>query len=226
MKPAHLALLPLLVVAAASAAEFVPPPPGTYELHHIMPAPSGTVLDERGAAAPLSRFTTGRVTLLSLIYTRCRDGMGCPLATHQLQHLKGILDAQPEAARRVRFVSLSFDPDRDTPAVMRSYGRTFNAGSGGVPWHFLTTRSRSEVKPIVHGFGQDLWSAREGDALAHVLKLFLIDARGSVREIYSTSFLHTQVVLNDIETLLLENAPMGASAPSALTRRSAATSAR
>jgi hypothetical protein len=40
--------------------------------------------------------------------------------------------------------------------------------------------------------------------LSHVLKVFLIDRAGDVREIYSSLFLHPQTVLNDIETLLLE----------------------
>jgi protein SCO1 len=38
-----------------------------------------------------------------------------------------------------------------------------------------------------------------------VLKVFLIDRAGYIREIYSSSFLHPRTVLNDIETLLLED---------------------
>jgi cytochrome oxidase Cu insertion factor (SCO1/SenC/PrrC family) len=225
MKRGLLALV--LVSAAAPAEDFVPPPPGTYELQHIMPAPAGTVLDVEGKATPLTRFTTGKVTLLSLIYTRCGDGMGCPLATHRMRQLKERLDQQPSAVARVRFVSLSFDPDRDTPRVMRAYRRESVPGSGGVPWHFLTTRSRTEVETLLRAFGQDVWTRRAGGgSLAHVLKLFLIDPRGSVREIYSTSFLHTQVVLNDIQTLLLEEAATAAAAASAPSRPSAARSAR
>jgi protein SCO1 len=79
-----------------------------------------------------------------------------------------------------------------------------------VPWHFLTTRSRTEIEPLVRGLGQDVSIPRAGaGALSHVLKVFLIDRRGSVREIYSTSFLQTQVLLNDIKTLLLEDRAQG-----------------
>ena len=143
---------------------------------------------------------------LSLIYTQCSDGTGCPLATHRMKELKERIDQQPALPSQLRFVSLSFDPDHDTPAVMRRYGRGFVSGRGGVPWHFLTTRSRKDVEPLVRGLGQDVWMPREGGGpLSHVLKVFLIDRRGFVREIYSTSFLHTQVLLNDIRTLLLED---------------------
>lgn len=213
------ALLAGLLLASAGARaqdaapreelDFVPPPPGTYNLQHIIAAPRGTVLDVQGRPSPLSRFTTGKVTVLSFIYTRCGDGTGCPLASHLLQRLKASADRDPEVSRAVRFVSLSFDPDNDTPEAMRAYGGGYVTDDTGLPWHFLTTRSRSALRPLLQGFGQDVWTTRdsssaEAGALSHVLKVFLIDRHGSVREIYSTSFLRTQIVLNDIKTLLLE----------------------
>jgi len=206
--PGPLALL--LASAAALAQDFAPPAPGTYKLQHIISAPAGTVLDAQGKARPFSQFTTGKVTVLSLIYTKCTDGMGCPLATHRMKELKERIDEQPGLVPELRFVSLSFDPDHDTPAVMRAYRRGFVSGGGGVPWHFLTTRSRSETEPLLRGLGQDVWMPSAGTgSLSHVLKVFLIDRRGSVREIYSTSFLQTQVLLNDIKTLLLEDRAQG-----------------
>ena len=197
-----------LSAARAQELDFVPPAPGTYKLQHILRAPEGTVLDSQGEAKRFSRFTTGRITLLSLIYTRCGDGRGCPLASHMLKSLKGRIDARPGWSDSLRFVSLSFDPDHDTPAVMRAYGSDYAPEKGGLPWHFLTTRSHREIRPILDGFAQDVWAAADpSDAtgpLPHVLKVFLIDRRGSVREIYTTSFLQPQMVLNDIQTLLLE----------------------
>ena len=201
------ALAAALLASAAQAQETPPPAPGTYTLQRIGAAPQGTVLDLQGKPRRLSQFTTGKVTLLSLIYTRCGDGRGCPLATHLMKQLKGDIDGQPELGGKLRFVSLSFDPQNDTPSVMREYAGRYLTGEGGLPWHFLTTRSRRELKPVLEGFGQDVWTASESSdagALPHVLKLFLIDRQGSVREIYSTSFLQPQVLLNDIRTLLLE----------------------
>ena len=74
----------------------------------------------------------------------------------------------------------------------------------GLRWYFLTTRSARELMPLVEGFGQDVRVTRNGRELSHVLKVFLIDRGGDVREIYSSNFLHPEVVLNDIETLLAE----------------------
>ena len=59
------------------------------------------------------------------------------------------------------------------------------------------------------GFDQDVSrprAAASNKELLHVLKLFLIDRHGWVREIYTTSYLAPQVVINDIRTLLLEDA--------------------
>jgi len=195
---------------AAQELDFVPPAAGSYQLQHILRAPEGTVLDGDGdgEAKRFSRFTTGRITVLSLIYTRCGDGRGCPLASHMLKSLKGRIDKRPGWSDLLRFVSLSFDPDHDTPAVMRAYGRGYAPDKVGLPWHFLTTRSHRELKPLLDGFGQDVWIPTDPSAVTgpfpHVLKVFLIDRRGSVREIYTTSFLQPRMVLNDIQTLLLE----------------------
>jgi cytochrome oxidase Cu insertion factor (SCO1/SenC/PrrC family) len=204
----------LLLAAAGARADtigelgFVPPAPGTYTLQHIMRSPDGTVLDVDGKAKPFSRFATGKITLLSLIYTRCADGSGCPMASYLLKRLKGRIDRERGLSERLRFVSLSFDPENDTPKVMRAYRATYAPDKGGLPWHFLTTRSRIDLEPLLDGLGQDVWAAADsGERLAtlpHVLKVFLIDPDGSVREIYTTSYLQPQVVLNDVKTLLLE----------------------
>ena len=196
--------------ARAQELDFVPPAPGTYKLQHILRAPEGTVLDCEGAAQRFSRFTTGRITVLSLIYTRCGDGRGCPLASYMLKSLKARIDKRGGWSDLLRFVSLSFDPDHDTPAVMRAYGGGYAPDRIGLPWHFLTTRSHRELMPLLDGFGQDVWMPADPSApatgpLPHVLKIFLIDRHGSIREIYTTSFLQPQMVLNDIETLLLED---------------------
>ena len=87
--------------------------------------------------------------------------------------------------------------------VMTAGSRAVDKGNG-LRWYFLTTRSARELLPLVDGFGQDVRTTRNGRELSHVLKVFLIDRGGDVREIYSSQFLHPEVVLNDIDTLLLE----------------------
>jgi protein SCO1 len=190
--------------------DFTPPKPGTYQLQHIMPVPEGTVLDVDGKEKSLVSFTRDKITLLSFIYTSCVDPDGCPMAYKTFDELKKHILARPEFADKIRFVSLSFDPQRDTPETMQDYAGSHLRNRDGLPWYFLTTASPAALEPLLDGFGQDVQvvvdkaTGRSSKELSHVLKVFLIDRTGDVREIYTTSFLLPQVVMNDIETLLIE----------------------
>jgi cytochrome oxidase Cu insertion factor (SCO1/SenC/PrrC family) len=215
-------LLCLLLAIASGAAlghelprgaprmDFVPPAPGSYALQRIQRTPgSASVLDSDGSRRPLARYTTGKVTLLSFVYTYCVDPTGCPLAYETFVSLRERLMRQPEIARRVRFVSLSFDPRNDGPAQMKLYGGRLADPSSALRWHFLTTGSVTELAPLLESFGQDVSvelddEGRPTRVFNHMLKVFLLDARGVVREIYTTAFLLPDVIFNDIQTLLME----------------------
>ena len=215
-----IALLAALACAPTSSAhqgealaepDFIPPAPGSYTLHRIMAAPDGRVLGIDGRPQPLSRYTRDRITLLGFIYTTCTDPEGCPLAYRVFDALKEAIAARPSLHGKVQFVTLSFDPARDSPDVMRQYaGSRAVEKDGGLRWYFLTTRSARELMPLVEGFGQDVRTTydrsgkRPRRELSHVLKVFLIDRMGDVREIYTSTFLYPRVVLNDIDTLLME----------------------
>jgi cytochrome oxidase Cu insertion factor (SCO1/SenC/PrrC family) len=193
-------------------ADFVPPTPGTYTLHPIMRAPGGEVIDLEGRSRRLAEFTTGKITLLSFVYTRCRDAWGCPLAYRVFDAVGTAVERSPVLRSRVRLVTLSFDPRHDTPTVMRQYAG--EQAARGIDWRFLTTRSSQSLLPLLEGFGQDVRAAPTGrpdetGQMTHVLKVFLIDPRGVVREIYSTAYLYPEVVVADIETLRLELASRG-----------------
>ena len=219
MRRAGAAALALAWLAAAPALAhepkiaplgFEPPAPGTYTLHRIMTAPDGEVLGLDGRPQPLARFTHERITVLGLIYTTCIDPDGCPRTLPVFDAIRAGAAASPRLTASVRLVTLSFDPERDTPAAMRGYAGARASAAGRVPWHFLTTRSARALAPLLDGFGQDVRTTvvrLEGvrrREISHVLKVFLIDPAGFVREIYDSTFLHPRTVLNDVETLLLE----------------------
>jgi protein SCO1 len=195
--------------ATLPALDFEPPAAGTYTLQRIMAAPDGEVLGLNGRPQRLASYTHERITLLGFIYTTCIDPDGCPRAYRVFDAVHDTVAAAPALRERVRLVTLSFDPARDTPSTMQRYAGS-RARTGAVPWLFLTTRSARELMPLVEGFGQDIRYTTDQATggrrreLAHVLKVFLIDRSGFVREIYSSDFLHPRAVLNDIETLVLE----------------------
>ncbi|KAF0164554.1 MAG: SCO1/SenC family protein/methylamine utilization protein MauG [Rhodocyclaceae bacterium] len=198
------------LASAAPIMDFVPPPAGSYRLERIQPASEGAVLDADGRRRRLSEFTQGRVTLLAFMYSSCADPNGCPYALTVMHMVKSELEKLPETRGRVRFVSLSFDPVRDTPQTLALYGRDHSGAGQHLAWDFLTTRSRRELLPILNGFGQDVGvdidkaTGKPVGTYSHVLKVFLIDRQRTVREIYTTDYLLPAMVLNDIKTLLIE----------------------
>lgn len=188
--------------------QFVPPAAGTYQLQRIQRAPDALLLDERARPRSLRELTRGKVTLLTFFYTYCTDPWGCPFAYALMTGLRERLLAQPGTAGRVRFVSISFDPTSDTPEALRLHAGGLRADAR-LPWQFLTARSVAELTPLLADFGQDVrveqdTQGRPVRTINHMLKLFLIDRAGFVREIYALDYLHPAMMVNDINTLLLE----------------------
>ncbi len=183
------------------------PAPGSYELRRIMLAPDGVVLANDGRALRLHAALRGRLTVLSFMYSYCRDPVGCPLAWQALGVVQDALKRDPVLARRAQLVSLSFDPTNDTPEQMRLYGGE-RALDAQVRWQFMTTASVPALLPLLRGFGQDVSietdaKGRATRTLNHMLKLFLIDEALQVREIYSVATLEPQAIVNDLRTLQL-----------------------
>ena len=209
--------LAALAISTANAAQgdervvlpqqlFTPPPAGSYALPPIQAAPRSRVLDDAGRVRTLSDMLSGRITLLSFVYTHCTDPAGCPLAFATLSAVRDRLAAHPGAAH-AQLVSLSFDPEYDTPDVMRMFSKTFDARGKKPAWHFLTTASQAQLAPLLAGFGQDAAVATEVGGprrLDHTLRVFLIDPRLRVREIYSSAYLMPEVIVNDILTIAAE----------------------
>jgi len=184
------------------------PEVGTYKLQRIQPAPSGWVL-ENSPWLPrrLSSYTTGKITLFSFFYSTCRDPDGCPKAWEAFQKVHASIQANKKFHSKVRLVFLSLDPKVDTPEMMSMFQTSMSTPEA--PWSFLTTWSESFLAPILN----DLYvpAAREfddagkrTDVINHLIKVFLIDKEGWVREIYTTRFLDSDVIISDIGTLLLE----------------------
>lgn len=191
----------------ASAYAFALPQPGSYHLPPIRVAAGGPVLTEEGGGADLATLLRGRITVFSFIYTRCADI--CPIATARLAQLRELVRHYPELNRRVRLVSMSFDPGHDTPSVMADYGTLWrDPGDGGSQWLFVTAPSQAALRPILSAYDQavapDPDPQDPAGGLSHILRVFLIDEAGLVRNIYSMDFLDPDLVLTDIRTLAAE----------------------
>ena len=197
--------------------DFAAPAPGSYALPVVKVAADGEVLNGKGEILRLRELTCGRVTVMSFIYTRCAAAKACPMATGVLLQLHRLSAEDPALAKHLRLVSLSFDPENDTPARMAAYSGLAEVGKPAAEWRFITTASQEKLQPILAAYGQAVdRKANPNDPtgpLNHTLRVFLIDRAGKIRNIYSSGTLDLELVLADVKTLMLE--AVSSSAPSA-----------
>lgn len=189
-----------------SALKFPAPQSGTYALPPLGQAADGALLDSAGEEVSLHELFEDKTIVLSFIYTSCPDVNGCPLATFVLGRVQELLAADESTNANVRLVSVSFDPINDTPDVMAEYGQHFRRDA--VDWRFLTAESEDNLDPILHDYDQAVIRdrGRNGEALttmSHILRVYLIDAEKRIRNIYSPSYLHPDILYADIRTVLL-----------------------
>lgn len=185
---------PLLGTGIA-AEEKKTPPPST--LADIGPAPSVELIDAGGKPFVLADLR-GKAVVVSFIYTTCSGS--CPATTFSLTRVQRTLKEAGLWSKQVEFVSISLDPERDTPEALAAYARNYNTDPAA--WHFLTGPP-DRVAKVVAAWG--MW-AKIGPSgtLDHPSRIFLVDPQGRQREIYNLEFLKPASVLHDVQTVLSE----------------------
>ena len=183
------------------------PAPGTYALQRIQRIPDAQLLDAEDKPMALSVATRGAITALAFFYGHCIDPAGCPVAWAAFEALQREATNDPLLRGRLRLVFVSLDPRHDTPAAMRMLQKTENANSSPL-WIFLTSHSQSDLSSLLASMGQDIAfevdsQGKRTGVVNHMLKVFLIDPDGWVREIYTTAFLSADTLLNDARTLAM-----------------------
>jgi cytochrome oxidase Cu insertion factor (SCO1/SenC/PrrC family) len=189
--------------------EYAPPEPGTYTLPPIDDVTDHPLIGSDGRPTTLYALTRDRVAVVAFVYTSCSEAAGCPVSTAVLHRLDGDVAADPALRQRVRLVSISFDPERDTPARLASVRSLHEPRTD---WAFATAPDETRLAPLLADFGQPVARLRFDDGrwtglYRHVLKVFLVDQQHHVRNVYSTGFLHPELILNDVRTVLLESEP-------------------
>jgi protein SCO1/2 len=147
-------------------------------------------------------FTTGHVTVVGFIYAHCPDI--CPMTTHNMHLTEQRLSK--EQINDVRFVSLTFDPDRDYPSLLKKYGEirgldfntwTFLWGDKGITKSLL---NRLDVVAIP----TDSSLSDEGEitySMMHTDRISLLDKDGKLKKNYRGSKINLDELYNDIKYL-------------------------
>lgn len=188
----------------AFAPSFVPPAPGTYELPVLGTVPALALRDADGRTISTASLMRGKVGIVSFVYTACADRLGCPLASAALRRVQERVRAEGLEGH-VMLLTISFDVARDTPAQLARYARAHDADPA--MWRFLAAPSPRVLDAMLRAYGQD--RTPEYDAhgrftgrYRHVLKVFLVDTAGRLRNVYSTGFLVPELIVNDVRTVL------------------------
>jgi len=195
---------PQVLAPGYSELKFPAPPAGSYSLPSLGNAADGELVDSTGKNATLHALYEGKTIVLSFIYTACPDVNGCPLATFVLSRVQRRLSSDERLNDKVRLLTVSFDPVNDSPQAMASYARSFRRGD--VDWRFLTAMSEESLAPILENYDQAVIRDRDPDGrqigtMSHILRVYLIDREKKIRNIYSPSFLHPDILLADIRTV-------------------------
>ncbi|MBC8029445.1 MAG: SCO family protein [Pyrinomonadaceae bacterium] len=147
----------------------------------------------------------GKALLLTFIFTRCQMPDQCTLMSNNFAAIDQELQKQPELREKTHLLSISFDPDYDTPKVLRSYGAAYTGKYSDetfAHWEFASG-STDEVKGIAQFFGlrynKDSESGEE--QLIHALRTALIGPDGKIVKVYRGNEWKPDEVLKEIQTL-------------------------
>jgi len=162
-------LIALLVLSACAP---------KLDLPKLFPVPDAKLVDETGKTVQLESMK-GRVTVYDFIFTNCTGT--CPIMTHNMRALTPKIDKDAP----VRFVSISVDPARDTPAVLAAYAKRVR---NDPRWTFLTGDRAEIVKLSVHGFKLAAGDPMPGgEPLLHSSKFAVADKDGIIRGYYDAT---------------------------------------
>jgi protein SCO1/2 len=141
----------------------------------------------------------GKVLLVSFVFTTCNGT--CPATTHRMGQVQETLKKRGLLKDdHVRLLSITLDPARDTPDALKRYAKLYDADTAS--WSFLTGPPDNVTK-IITAWGMWVKPTTNGQ-LDHPSRVFLVDRKGQVREIYHLGFLKPPWVVEDVELLLSE----------------------
>jgi protein SCO1/2 len=145
------------------------------ELPKLYPVPNAHLVDESGKSVQLDAMK-GHVTVYNFIFTNCTGT--CPIMTNNMRAVTPKIDRDAP----VRFVSISVDPTRDTPAVLAAYAKRVR---NDPRWTFLTGERKAIVDLSVKGFKLTAGDPSPGgEPLLHSSKFAVADKQGVIRGYY------------------------------------------
>lgn len=165
-------------------------------LPKIGPAPDFTLTAQDGTAFSMADLR-GKVVALNFVFTGCGDL--CPLVTYKMLDIQEELSAQ--FGRDVFFVSITVDPEHDTPDVLAYYADALGCDTSG--WAFLTG-SPAATKDVARSYGV-FYRQDSGEEIEHSLLTSLVDREGMLRVQYMGERFDPGELARDLRDLMAED---------------------
>jgi protein SCO1/2 len=166
-------------------------------LSKIGPAPAFTLTTQDGRHLALDELR-GKVVVITFIFTSCADA--CPLLTAKMAAIQD--DLGGDFGPQVFFISITLDPERDTPEVLTRYAQVHGAKLSG--WAFLTGTS-DEIRAVASQYGIYYKKQATGD-VDHTFLTSLVDQHGTIRVQYMGIRFDSTELLHDLRSVLQEGA--------------------
>ncbi len=176
---------------ATAARSSVGPKPGEE-------VPDFTLVNQDGKRVRLRSYK-GRALVLTFIYTRCPLPDYCPLMTDNFAEIVKAIKDDAAVYAKTQMLSISVDPEYDTPARLREYGAGLTTESGAQTfshWQFATGDT-DEVKRVATYFGLQYFT--EADQIIHSLVTAVISPDGKVVKLYTGNEWKPPEIISDLQ---------------------------
>jgi len=166
--------------------------------------PDFQLVNQDGKPIHLSQYA-GKALALTFVYTRCPQPDQCTLMSNNFAAIDRELQQQPDVYAKTHLLTISFDPDYDTPKVMRSYGASHTERYSDETfqhWEFATGSS-DQVKGIAQFFGLRYFHDTESgdDQVIHSLRTAVIGPDGKLVKLYRGNEWKPAEIVEDLRTL-------------------------
>ena len=164
-------------------------------LPKIAPAPEFSLTSQDVGQVTLADFR-GKVVAVTFIYTLCTTT--CPVLTPMMSFVQDQLGSN--FGTKIAFVSITVDPERDTPQVLKEYAQAFDANLAG--WAFLTG-TPDAIRDVTRRYGVFASKTANGD-VDHTFLTSIVDPRGILRVQYVGVRFDPDELRRDLLSLLQE----------------------
>ncbi len=162
--------------------------------------PDFGLINQDGKRIHLAEYR-GRTLVLTFVYTRCPLPDQCTLMSTNFHEIDQELQKEPELYAKTHLVSISFDPEYDTPKVLRSYGAAYTGRYQDETfdhWEFATG-TKDEVKGIAQFFGLRYYQGN--DQIIHSLRTAIVSPEGKLMKLYRGNEWKPTEVLGELRAL-------------------------